>query len=64
MSSLLPFIPVRVNTEKQVWIWDTLRQALDTDELVYFPQDYASVQSLEHCNTRPMRVLSLYDPDH
>src|SRR5260370_35492600 len=42
MSSLLPFIPVRVNTEKQVWIWDTLRQALDTDELVYFPQDYAS----------------------
>src|SRR6266849_10951940 len=37
-----PFIPVRVNTEKQVWIWDTLRQALDTDELVYFPQAYAS----------------------
>ena len=32
-------IPVRVNTEKQVWIWDTLRQALDTDELVYFPQE-------------------------
>jgi hypothetical protein len=37
-----PFIPVRVNTEKQVWIWETLRQALDTDELVYFPQEYAS----------------------
>ena len=37
-----PFIPVRVNTEKQVWIWDTLRQALETDELVYFPQAYAS----------------------
>ncbi len=36
-----PFIPVRVNTEKHVWIWDTLRQALDTDELVYFPQEYS-----------------------
>ncbi|GAJ03965.1 unnamed protein product, partial [marine sediment metagenome] len=29
-------------TEKTVWIWDTLRQALDTDELVYFPQEYSS----------------------
>jgi hypothetical protein len=37
-----PPIPVRVNSEKQVWIWDTLREALDTDELVYFPQDYSS----------------------
>jgi hypothetical protein len=37
-----PQIPVRVNTEKHVWIWDTLRQALDTDELVYFPQEYSS----------------------
>src|SRR4030042_6629964 len=36
-----PLIPVRVNTEKTVWIWDTLRQALDTDELVYFPQEYS-----------------------
>ena len=37
-----PLIPVRVNAEKQVWIWETLRQALDTDELVYFPQEYSS----------------------
>lgn len=37
-----PLIPIRVNTEKHVWIWDTLRQALDTDELVYFPQEYSS----------------------
>jgi hypothetical protein len=37
-----PLIPVRVNTEKQVWIWDTLKQALDTDALVYFPQEYSS----------------------
>ncbi len=36
------FIPVRVNSVKHVWIWDTLRQVLDTDELVYFPQDYSS----------------------
>ncbi|MCX6255734.1 MAG: hypothetical protein NTV31_14855 [Bacteroidia bacterium] len=35
------FIPVRVNTEKHVWTWDTLKQALDTDELVYFPQEYS-----------------------
>ncbi|HEU5349767.1 MAG TPA: hypothetical protein VFU63_14240 [Ktedonobacterales bacterium] len=37
-----PLIPVRVNAEKQVWLWDTLRQILDTDELVYFPQEYTS----------------------
>ncbi len=37
-----PFIPVRVNREKQVWIWETLREILDTDELVYFPQEYSS----------------------
>jgi hypothetical protein len=35
-------VPVRVNKEKQVWIWDTLKQALDTDELVYFPQEYSN----------------------
>jgi hypothetical protein len=37
-----PLIPVRVNPEKQVWIWEPLRQALDTDALVYFPQEYSS----------------------
>jgi len=37
-----PLIPVRVNIEKHVWIWDILRQALDIDELVYFPQEYSS----------------------
>ena len=30
-----PLIPVRVNTEKHVWIWDTLTHALDTDCLLY-----------------------------
>ena len=41
-SAADPLIPVRVNKEKQVWIWDTLRQAFDTDEQVYFPQQYSS----------------------
>ena len=34
-----PLIPVLVNSEKIVWIWETLRQAFDTDRLVYFPQE-------------------------
>jgi hypothetical protein len=37
-----PLIPVRVNTEKHVWIWETLKRTLDTDKLVYFPQEYSS----------------------
>jgi len=41
-SAADPFVPVRVNKVKHVWIWETLRQALDTDELVYFPQEYSS----------------------
>jgi hypothetical protein len=34
-------IPVRVNTGEQIWIWDRVRQALDTPDLVYFPQAYS-----------------------
>lgn len=37
-----PSTPVRVNTKKTVWVWGTLRQTLDTDDLVYFPQEYSS----------------------
>ena len=33
-------IPVRVNTGGPIWIWDRVRQALDTPDLVYFPQAY------------------------
>ena len=33
------FVPVRVNPEKTVWVWETLRLAFDTDQLVYFPQE-------------------------
>lgn len=35
-----PLLPVRVNKEKQVWVWDTLRQAIVTDSLAYFPREY------------------------
>jgi len=31
-------IPVRVNTGEPIWIWDRVRQAVDTPNLVYFPQ--------------------------
>lgn len=34
-----PFEPVRVNLEKTVWVWETLRRVFDTDRLVYFPQE-------------------------
>jgi len=35
-------ISVRVNKEKQVWVWDPLRHAIDTGEIIYFPQEYTS----------------------
>ncbi|MFB3896612.1 MAG: hypothetical protein ACE14V_09950 [bacterium] len=35
-------IPVRVNQEKQVWVWDTLKQVIDTDKLIYFPREYSN----------------------
>jgi len=31
---------VRVNTAEPIWIWDGVRQALDTPNLVYFLQAY------------------------
>lgn len=33
-------IPVRVNTAEPIWIWERVRQAVDTPNLVYFPQAY------------------------
>ena len=33
-------IPVRVNTAEPIWIWDRVRQVVDTPNLVYFPQVY------------------------
>ena len=49
-----PLIPVRVNAKKQVWIWETLRQVLDTDEFVYFPQEYSS----DHRGMTKSKVLN------
>jgi len=37
-----PLKPLRVSTEKNVWIWDALGEVLDTDELVYFPREFSS----------------------
>jgi hypothetical protein len=35
-------VHVRVNPEKTVWVWETLRQALDKDEILYFAREYSS----------------------
>ena len=34
-------MPARVNAGKPPWIWDPVRQAMDTAGLVYFPQTYS-----------------------
>ncbi|MDD5530647.1 MAG: hypothetical protein PHX21_11575 [bacterium] len=52
-----PLIPVRVNKEKQVWIWDTLRLAIDTGELVYFPREYSN-------NHRGQTKLEVINNEH
>jgi hypothetical protein len=36
-----PLVPIRVNAEKQVWIWERLKKILDTDEIVYFPREHS-----------------------
>jgi hypothetical protein len=41
LSACDPLMHVRVNKEKQVWVWETLGKAIETDELVYFPQEYS-----------------------
>ncbi len=33
--------PVQVNLSNPIWIWERVRQAVDTPALVYFPQTYA-----------------------
>ncbi len=33
-------IPVRVHTAKSPWVWEVVRQALDTPALVYFPSTH------------------------
>jgi hypothetical protein len=36
-----PLVPVQVNPHKTAWIWETLRQKLDIDEIIYFPKEYS-----------------------
>ena len=45
--------PVKVNADKQVWIWDTLKQLADEDKIVYFPREYIS----DHRGQRKTEVL-------
>ena len=33
-------VPTDPNTDDPVWIWDAVFQAVDTDEMVYFPRSY------------------------
>jgi hypothetical protein len=35
-----PAIPARVNRSEPIWVWDRVRLALDTPDLVYFPSEY------------------------
>ena len=35
-------IPARVNTGGPIWIWDRVRQVLDTPNLLYFPRAYTN----------------------
>ena len=37
-----PLLPARVNKKKVVWVWDKLNQAITTNELVYFPEEYTT----------------------
>lgn len=47
-------IPVCVNTEAPIWIWDRVRQALDTPALLYFPQSYTDS---DHRGLRKTEVI-------
>ena len=49
-----PFVPVRVNKERRVWIWDVLRQRLDTDEIKYFPKEH----STDHQGLTKMQMIN------
>ncbi|MDP2792027.1 MAG: hypothetical protein Q8O15_09770 [Rectinemataceae bacterium] len=52
-----PSIPVRVNKEKIVWIWETLREAFTANELVYFPKRYVPID-----HGGKTKLEALHDP--
>lgn len=35
-----PGVPVKISAGKKIWFWDTLRQAIDGNQLIYFPRHY------------------------
>lgn len=49
-----PLIPTRVNPDRTVWMWETLRQYLDTDEVVYFPWEH----STNHCGMQKGEAIN------
>jgi hypothetical protein len=52
-----PLTPVRVNKEKHVWVWETLRQVEIEGKFLYFPQEYSQN------NHRGLTKLeSIHDP--
>ena len=53
-SNLDPLIPVRVNSDKTIWIWETLSQVMDSGEMVYFPREY----SIAHGGNTKLEVIN------
>lgn len=52
-------IPTRVNPDKPLWIWEKIRQVLDTPNLVYFPQVYTERDQQGLTKEDVMRSTSL-----
>ena len=52
-------VPIRANTDEPVWIWDRVRQALDTPDLVYFPRAYTERDHKGLTKEEVMQELSL-----
>jgi hypothetical protein len=48
-----PLVPVRVNPDKTIWMWDTLSHVLDTEETIYFPRVYSS----EHGGHTKLKII-------
>lgn len=39
-SSADPDTQIKVNTKSPVWVWERVRQVLDSSRMIYYPQDY------------------------
>lgn len=49
-----PLIPVRINADKQVWVWDVLKKVIDLNAFIYFPREY----SADHNGLTKAEVIS------